>query len=63
MATTDRSPYARRCAAYALGLLGDPNAMPTLQKVESDADPLVAYNAKAAIKMLDSHASPATQPG
>jgi len=66
MATTDASAYARRCAAYALGLLGDPGALPTLQKVSTDADPLVAYNAKAAIKMLGDAAGattrPATQP-
>jgi HEAT repeat protein len=52
MATKDPSHYARRCAAYALGLLGDPAVLPTLQKVKGDSDPAVAYNAKAAIKML-----------
>ncbi len=52
MATKDSSPYARRCAAYALGLLGKPDALPALQKVAADPDPLVANNAKAAIKML-----------
>jgi len=52
MATDDSSPYARRCAAYALGLMGDPAAMDTLEKVARDHDAQVAANAKLAIKML-----------
>jgi HEAT repeat protein len=53
MATTDKSNYARRCAAYALGLLGDTNALPVLGKLGGDSDAGVAQNAKAAIKMLN----------
>jgi beta-lactamase regulating signal transducer with metallopeptidase domain len=52
MATTDSSSYARRCAAYALGLMGDPAMIDTLQKVAQDPDPQVAANAKTAIRML-----------
>ncbi|HUB24309.1 MAG TPA: M56 family metallopeptidase [Tepidisphaeraceae bacterium] len=54
MATLDESDYSRRCAAYALGLMGDPSpaVMEALDKLSSDSDPGVAGNAKAAIRML-----------
>jgi beta-lactamase regulating signal transducer with metallopeptidase domain/HEAT repeat protein len=52
MALGDSSPYARRAAAYALGLLGDPAALPALEKVGADPDPNVAANAKEAIRLL-----------
>jgi hypothetical protein len=53
MASTDKDGYARRCAAYALGLFGDKQALPVLQKtLKEDTDPIVKNNAQAAIKML-----------
>jgi len=52
MATKDASGYARRCAAYALGLMGSAQAKPVLEQVLKDSDPLVRGNAEAAIKML-----------
>jgi HEAT repeat protein len=58
MATADASPYARRAAAYALGLLGDPNVLPALEGVARDPDPNVAANARASIEMLRSTAKP-----
>ena len=62
MATTDKSAYARRCAAYALGLLGDRDTLPTLYKVANDQDPAVVYNAKAAIQMLGGEISSSSRP-
>jgi beta-lactamase regulating signal transducer with metallopeptidase domain/HEAT repeat protein len=53
MAMRDYSPYARRCAAYALGLLGDSEARPVLEKVLTDPDPSVRNNAQAALTMLE----------
>jgi HEAT repeat protein len=58
MATADASPYARRAAAYALGLLGDPAALPALERVARDPDTTVAANARASIEMLRSTARP-----
>ena len=52
MTLKDSSGYARRCAAYALGLLGRADAKPTLEKALKDSDPLVRNNAEAALKML-----------
>ena len=52
MALKDDSGYARRCAAYALGLLGKPEARDVLEKVLKDKDPLVRGNAEAALRML-----------
>lgn len=52
MTLDDPSGYARRCAAYALGMLGDNRAKPTLEKALKDPDKLVQNNAEAAIKML-----------
>jgi beta-lactamase regulating signal transducer with metallopeptidase domain len=52
MAASDSSPYARRCAAYALGLMNDPSALPTLQKAANDPNAQVAANARLAIRML-----------
>jgi len=48
----DSDGYARRCAAYALGLYGDKKALPILEKALQDKDPLVKNNAQAAITML-----------
>lgn len=50
--TTDPSPYARRCGAYALGLLGKPEAKSALEKATKDSDNTVSSNAKAALEML-----------
>ncbi|HBA84833.1 MAG TPA: hypothetical protein DCZ95_12130 [Verrucomicrobia bacterium] len=52
MATKDASGYARRCAAYALGALGMESARPVLEKASTDSDPLVAGNARTALKAL-----------
>lgn len=52
MARTDTSPYARRCAAWALGLLADPRARPVLEQALADPDPNVAGNARAALALL-----------
>ncbi|HUO10776.1 MAG TPA: DUF4019 domain-containing protein [Phycisphaerae bacterium] len=52
MTLHDQSPYARRAAAYALGLLGDQKAKPILEQAVKDTDPNVAANARAALKML-----------
>ncbi|MBI5384177.1 MAG: protein kinase [Verrucomicrobia bacterium] len=52
MAEKDSSGYARRCAAYALGLLGDTRAEEVLKRVLEDLDPLVKANASAALDML-----------
>ena len=53
MTTDDPSGYARRCAAYALGLLGDKSAIPTLKKALQDPESMVRANAQAALRMLD----------
>lgn len=53
MTLKDPSGYARRCAAYALGLMGRADARPTLEKAFKDSDPLVQHNAKAALTMLE----------
>jgi len=52
MTLNDSSGYARRCAAYALGLMKRPKARPILEKALKDKDELVQANAKAALKML-----------
>ena len=53
MTREDKSAYARRCGAYALGLLGDPKAIPPLEEALKDADPNVRNNADAALGMLE----------
>ena len=58
MTAEDASPYARRCAAYALGLLGNPKAVETLQKAQADADESVRANATAALGMLTADTPP-----
>ena len=52
MTLNDKDGYARRCGAYALGLMGNEKALPTLEKALKDSDPLVKANAEAAITML-----------
>jgi predicted Ser/Thr protein kinase len=52
MATKDTDAYARRCAVYALGLLGDGRARPVLEQALKDPDKLVAANARAALDMV-----------
>lgn len=52
MTLEDSSPYARRCAAYALGELGRPEARETLEKAVKDQDEFVRANAKHALAML-----------
>jgi HEAT repeat protein len=58
MTREDSSGYARRCAAYALGLMGDPRAEPTLQAALNDAEAMVRNNAQAALAMLSSAKTP-----
>ena len=52
MTTSDTSAYARRCAAYALGLLGKPEARGVLEKALKDKEAFVRNNAEAALTML-----------
>jgi hypothetical protein len=52
MTSDDPSGYARRCAAIALGFLGDPAATGVLEKALKDPETLVRTNAQAALKML-----------
>jgi HEAT repeat protein len=54
MTRDDKSGYARRCAAYALGLLGDARAEPVLKAALADPEAMVAANAKAALELLKS---------
>jgi len=56
MTLNDSSGYARRSAAYALGLLGRPDAKPILEKALKDADKFVRDNASHAINMLQGEA-------
>ncbi|MHC4737504.1 MAG: HEAT repeat domain-containing protein [Planctomycetota bacterium] len=53
MTLDDPSGYARRCGAYALGLIGDTRAKPILEKALKDPDRLVQNNAEAALRMLE----------
>jgi HEAT repeat protein len=57
MVQNDASAYARRCAAYALGRLGDRRAVPVLERALGDTDANVRANAQSALTMLNSHAS------
>lgn len=52
MTLHDEDAYARRCAAYALGLLGDSKALPVLEQALQDKEDSVKRNAQAAITML-----------
>lgn len=52
MTLNDKSPFARRCGAYGLGLLGDQKAVPILQKATKDKEEFVANNAESALTML-----------
>jgi len=56
MVLKDASPYARRCAAYALGLMGDHTARPVLEKALKDKNEFVSKNAETALAMLNSQA-------
>lgn len=57
MTLNDDSGYARRCAAYALGLMGRAEARSVLQKALKDSDSMVSNNAEAALRMLGEDAS------
>jgi HEAT repeat protein len=46
----DRNPVIRGDAAYALGLIGDKNAIPFLEEITGDADENVGIIAKEAIE-------------
>ena len=52
MTSGDKSSYARRAAAYALGLLGKQEARPILEKALKDPEQFVRNNAEAALTML-----------
>ncbi len=52
MTANDKSPFARRCAAYALGILGDQKAKPILEKALKDPEKFVRNNAEAALTKL-----------
>ena len=52
MTAKDASGYARRCGAYALGLLGRKDARGVLEKACRDKDAVVRSNAEMALKML-----------
>jgi HEAT repeat protein len=52
MLEQDDDPYARRCAAWALGELKNQKALDRLQKALNDSDPTVAANAHNAIERL-----------
>lgn len=52
MTLHDKDGIARRGGAYALGLLGDPKALPALEKALEDPEDFVKNNAQAAITML-----------
>ena len=60
MTANDKSPFARRCGAYALGLLGDQRARPVLEKALKDPNNLVSNNAEAALTMLAKVDDPAS---
>ncbi|MDP6634449.1 MAG: HEAT repeat domain-containing protein [Phycisphaerae bacterium] len=53
MTLKDQSPYARRCAAYALGLMQNPAARSVLEKALKDKNEFVSSNAEAALTMLN----------
>ena len=57
MLANDKSSFARRCAAYALGLLGNAQAKPILEKALKDPDQFVGNNAEAALTMLAKRAA------
>ena len=52
MTLKDKSGYARRCAAIALGWMGRPDAKDVLEKAKKDEDGMVRANAEAALKLL-----------
>lgn len=50
--TTDDGPEARRQAATALGLIGEPAARPALERAERSADPYLSQAAREAIALI-----------
>jgi beta-lactamase regulating signal transducer with metallopeptidase domain/tetratricopeptide (TPR) repeat protein len=61
MTLNDSSAYARRCAAYALGLMGNPEAKDVLEKALKDSDFNVRNNAEAALTMLSQVEKPKSE--
>jgi len=49
----DGSSFARRCAAYALGVLGNRKAVPYLKRALNDSNELVRNNVKRALELLE----------
>lgn len=58
----DSSPYARRCGAYALGLMGRAEARPIIETAAKDSEEFVRSNAQAALKMLSGAGSVSAAP-
>lgn len=50
---SDGSSYARRCAAHALGAIGNKKAIPYLKRALNDPNELVRNNAKHALELLE----------
>ena len=63
MTLGDSSGYARRSAAYALGLTGRADARETLEKALKDTDTAVRNNAEAALGMLPGPNAEAAEAG
>lgn len=53
MTSKDKSSYARRCAAIALGWMGRMEAKEILEKAKKDEDGMVRANAEAALRLLE----------
>ena len=53
MTLNDKDPYSRRCAAYALGLMGRADARDTLQKALADTEFNVRNNAESALTLIE----------
>ncbi len=52
---SDSDPRVRQTAAYSLGLMGDDQAVPLLQKAKEDTDELVRFFAEEAIERIDNY--------
>jgi HEAT repeat protein len=50
--TTDEDHEARRQAAQALGHIGEPSALPALERAEHSSDPYLSQAAREAIARI-----------